>query len=94
MLFKSIGTTILPICLKIIFGLRILFAGGFLTLHCDVDATYKVSLCCNDFFCSLPNMLVCIISGGYMQYDFSDIFSAAMICVSSKKSVHVQMVHF
>ena len=67
-----------------------LFVGGFLTLRCDTDATYKQSLCSNDFFCSLPSVLVCIISGGYTGFDFYRIFSAAMICLSSKNFVHAR----
>ena len=54
--------------------------GGFLTLCCDTDTTYKQSLCSNDFFCSLPSELVFIISGRYTWCNFYHIFFAAMIC--------------
>ena len=40
--------------------------------------SYKQSLCCSDFFCSLPNDLVCVISGGYTRCDFYSIFSATI----------------
>ena len=39
--------------------------------HCsNTDAPYKQSLCSSIFFCSLPSKLICIISGGDMQFDF------------------------
>ena len=58
-----------------------------MTLRCDTDATYKQSLCCNDFFGNLPSELVCIISE-YTRCDFYRIFSAAMICLLSKNFAH------
>ena len=62
--------------------------GGFLTLRCDTDATYNQSLCSNEYFCSLPIKLVCIISGGYKQCDFYRIFSAAIIYLPSILCMH------
>ena len=48
--------------------------GGFLTLLCNADAAYKQQLCFNDFFCNLPNELVCI------QEDIHDVISACLFC--------------
>ena len=56
-------------------GLGILSFGGLLTLCCDTDSIYKYSLCSNYFFCSLPNELICIISGKNTRSDFYHISS-------------------
>ena len=60
------------------------------TVRCDTDATYKQSLCPNDFFCSLPSGLIQIISGGYTQCDFYRIFSTAMICLLPSKTLRIR----
>ena len=80
-LFKSIGITI---CLKAILWTTSIVRWGFLTFRSDKNATYKQSLCSNDFLSSLPSEPVCIISGGYTRCDFYRIFSATMICLPSK----------
>ena len=80
-LFKSIGITI---CLKVILWTTSIVHWGFLTFRSGKNATYKQSLCSNDFLSSLPSEPVCITSGGYTRCDFYRIFSAAMICLPSK----------
>ena len=62
----------------------ILSVGVFLILHCNMDTTYKQSLCSIEFFCCLPSELVCIILWGYTQCDFYHIFSVAVICSLQK----------
>ena len=63
------------ICLKIVCGLGILFAGVFLTLLCDSDTTYNQSFFSDDYlFCSLHSQRVCTISGWYTR-DFYPIFA-------------------
>ena len=71
--FKSIGTTY-KICMKVILQTRDIFRWRFPILHSDGNATYKQSLCCNDFFCSLLSELICFMSGRYTQYDFKASF--------------------
>ena len=67
--------------LKVTLHTRDIVCWGLPTLHWDTDATYKQSLCFNDFFCSLPSEPVCIFPGGYRHTlcDFYRIFSATII---------------
>ena len=68
--------------------------GFFLILHCNMDTTYKRSLCSIEFFCSLPSELVCIILWEYTQCDFYHIFSAAAIFYLQKILQKPKMIHF
>ena len=54
--------------MKVILWIRDSFC--FQTLCSNKDVAYKQSLCSNDFFCSLPSELVCIISGKFILCDF------------------------
>ena len=74
------------ICLKVILQTRAIVHWGFLILCIQVVIVLQW------FFCSLPSMLVCIISGGYTHCDFYHIFSAAMICLPSKYFVQTFLV--